>query len=163
MSEMSIWCPRCGAEYIEGWGTCSECGVELVDTPPKRERGFQEEDAIFIEPRRARSYDDPFIAIWEGPTPEGTILARQLQAVHIPVELGEAAEPGRLRLEVPQSYIDEAYEALDAADPYVLPAGEPDDNGESPWDEPIGWSPATRVVFFIVAITLVVALVLAYR
>jgi len=28
------WCPECGAEYREGFGTCSECGVALVDAPP---------------------------------------------------------------------------------------------------------------------------------
>jgi len=30
----SRWCPRCGAEYREGFSTCSDCGVALVDTPP---------------------------------------------------------------------------------------------------------------------------------
>jgi hypothetical protein len=28
------WCPTCGAEYREGFDRCSECGVELVSTPP---------------------------------------------------------------------------------------------------------------------------------
>jgi len=29
----SRWCPTCGAEYREGFSTCSDCGVALVDTP----------------------------------------------------------------------------------------------------------------------------------
>ena len=28
------WCPECGAEYREGFATCSECGVALTDAPP---------------------------------------------------------------------------------------------------------------------------------
>jgi len=28
------WCPECGAEYREGFASCSECGVALTDTPP---------------------------------------------------------------------------------------------------------------------------------
>ena len=31
MTAVGKWCPRCGAEYIEGWGDCSNCGVPLVD------------------------------------------------------------------------------------------------------------------------------------
>jgi hypothetical protein len=28
------WCPRCGAEYREGFTECADCGVALVSTPP---------------------------------------------------------------------------------------------------------------------------------
>ncbi len=33
------WCPDCGAEYREGFTSCSDCGVALVDTPPPAEEG----------------------------------------------------------------------------------------------------------------------------
>jgi len=28
------WCPKCGAQYREGFTRCSECGVELTADPP---------------------------------------------------------------------------------------------------------------------------------
>lgn len=111
---MGKWCPRCGAEYIEGWGDCSNCGVALVDDPPERplpepprviERG---QDRAFARP----SDDDPFVAIWEGPTPEASELARRVEAAHIPVDLDEATEVGHSRVVVPRSYLAEARDAL---------------------------------------------------
>lgn len=33
------WCPDCGAEYREGFTSCSECGVALVETPPTQPGG----------------------------------------------------------------------------------------------------------------------------
>lgn len=163
---MAQWCPRCGAEYVEGWGTCSNCGIELADEPPKRRRSepdWDPEDAIFIEPKRARSYDDPFVAIWEGPTPEGDTLAGRLQEAHVPVERGDALEVGHTRLQVPRSYIDEAFDILDASDPYAFDKPFASGNGEDPWQEEIGWSPAMRTLFVVVAIGLVIAMILASR
>ncbi len=28
------WCPRCGAEYVEGVRACADCGVGLTNAPP---------------------------------------------------------------------------------------------------------------------------------
>jgi hypothetical protein len=33
----SRWCPKCGAEYREGFSTCSDCNVALVDAAPAAE------------------------------------------------------------------------------------------------------------------------------
>ena len=38
------WCPNCGAEYREGFSTCSDCGVALVDTQPAPEPKQHEHD-----------------------------------------------------------------------------------------------------------------------
>ncbi|HEX9530787.1 MAG TPA: hypothetical protein VF954_06595 [Acidimicrobiales bacterium] len=35
----TVWCPRCGAEYVEGIVTCTDCGVPLVGTPPGSRTG----------------------------------------------------------------------------------------------------------------------------
>ena len=31
-----MYCPKCGAEYREGFHECSDCGVSLVHEPPQR-------------------------------------------------------------------------------------------------------------------------------
>lgn len=114
---MGMWCPRCRSEYVEGVRTCSACGVDLVDArdlpPEPDEVGIDPEDAIFVEPKAARDHEDPFVPIWEGPTTEADALLRLLEAAAIPVDLGEAAQPGRARIEVPDSYTEEAYGLLD--------------------------------------------------
>lgn len=30
-----MWCPNCGSEYRQGYTHCSDCGHELVHTPPE--------------------------------------------------------------------------------------------------------------------------------
>ncbi len=171
---MAKWCPRCQAEYVEGWGTCSSCGEELVDEPPRRRRrgrkqaaDFDPDDAIFIEPRAARDHDDPFTPVWEGPTTEASQRARRIEQAHIPVDLGEAEEPGRSRIEVPRSYIVEAIDLLEEGAgmlPLEAPEGlDMDMASDLPEAyETTGWSTGTRVAIGIVALVLAAMLVIAY-
>jgi hypothetical protein len=42
------YCPRCGAEYREGFEVCSDCGVELVDEQPVQ---VEEEHFPALDPR----------------------------------------------------------------------------------------------------------------
>lgn len=109
---MGKWCPRCGAEYVEGWGDCSNCGVALVDTPPGRATNIRPDIAL-PEPPPPDTGEDPFVPIWEGPTTEATRLLGLVEAAHIPVDLGEALEAGHSRLEVPRSYVNEARDAIE--------------------------------------------------
>lgn len=37
------FCPKCGAEFIEGVTKCSDCGVELVASPPPLDQKEQPE------------------------------------------------------------------------------------------------------------------------
>ncbi len=39
-----MFCPKCGAEYREGFVKCADCGVALVKEPPP-----QEDDVQYIE------------------------------------------------------------------------------------------------------------------
>lgn len=143
---MGKWCPRCGAEYIEGWGACSICGVDLVDERPV----LQQETAP--EPQVERG-EDPFISIWEGPTPEASELGRRIEAAHIPVDLDEATEVGHSRVMVPRSYLAEARDALSG----VIAS----------WPSPISTDPAFdfkptyRLALVIVALGLILLVLLA--
>ena len=149
---MGKWCPNCGAEYVEGWGTCSDCGVELVDVPPARPpTSAPRADTSFDAPDVARD-DDPWIPIWEGPTTSARRLAETIERAHIPVDLGEALESGHSRVEVPRSYVEDAHAAL--ADP---DADRPAIIAMSP---AFDWQRALRIALVIVVLMLVALLVL---
>ncbi|HYZ92263.1 MAG TPA: zinc ribbon domain-containing protein [Actinomycetota bacterium] len=148
---MGKWCPRCGAEYIEGWGECSNCGVPLVDEPPKQQREWSA-DAISAAEPQDPDEPDPFVPIWEGPTPEAAQLARRIEAAHIPVDLGEALEAGHSRVEVPRSYLTEARDALAGRAP-VWPSA----IGR---DSTLDWHPSVRLALVIVAVGLIVLILL---
>lgn len=155
---MAQWCPRCGAEYVEGWGNCSTCNVPLADEPPApRPQARPASRVSFLNPGGGRAdTEDEFVAIWEGPTPEGREMGAKLAAAHIPVEYGEAAEPGRTRLEVPRSYIDEAYATLDVSTSVTQSY-----HRDAPADVRRSWSPAVKVAVAFVVLALVVVLVLS--
>jgi hypothetical protein len=62
-------CPKCGAEYRQGYSSCVDCGVDLVPTPPEGSRAL----AAFLadEPPRLKSQmgdpnEDPFCSFWKG-------------------------------------------------------------------------------------------------
>ncbi|MGH2760570.1 MAG: hypothetical protein ACRDKJ_13560 [Actinomycetota bacterium] len=144
---MAQWCPRCGSEFVEGWGTCSNCGIELVDEPPSRTIDPTPEALI-----SARPDPEEFVPIWEGPTPEASRLADLIQRAHIPVDLGEALQSGHARIEVPRAYVEDARDALALSTGADLsPIGPRAD---------FDWTWVARIALIIVALLLVVLLVL---
>lgn len=146
---MAVWCPRCGAEYVEGWGTCSNCGVELVDTLPAIAGRPVNPEAMTVPDPEAPPDEDPFVPIWEGPTAEAHRLVGLIERAHIPVDLGDANEPGRARIEVPLSYVDEARDAL-AAEPTEI---------ETIARPAFDWTPAVRLALVVVVATLILMMV----
>ena len=38
-----MYCPKCGADYVEGITTCSDCGIELTVEPPATP------EAVYVE------------------------------------------------------------------------------------------------------------------
>jgi hypothetical protein len=51
------WCPRCGAEYREGFTECADCGVALVSTPPRPHADHDDDDDGLRHPAVAPSED----------------------------------------------------------------------------------------------------------
>lgn len=145
------WCPRCGAEYVAGWGTCSTCGVPLVsERPAAAGRPVPGETAAAA--LTAERGDDPFVPVWEGPTGTARRIASQMEAAHIPVDLGEATEGGHARVEVPASYVADAREVL----------ADPDAPLPQPRDGDLDGSPVFGIALVVVAVVLITVMVLAY-
>ena len=51
-----LYCPQCGAEYREGYSSCSDCHVLLVRTPPQSK----------CRPEPGDPNRDPFTHFWRG-------------------------------------------------------------------------------------------------
>ena len=56
--------------------------------------------------------EDPFIPVWEGPTTDAEMLRLQLEESHVPVEFGDALNPGEARVMVPRSYLGEVKDVI---------------------------------------------------
>lgn len=74
MESRTLWCPSCGAEYVAGSSTCSDCRVALVAERPERlaRPGDAEPEAGLVE-------------IGEWPRLSAQILRRRLETAGIPV------------------------------------------------------------------------------
>lgn len=151
-----MWCPHCGAEYVEGWGACSTCGVALVSEPPPavgeevwgRSRPHDREQ---WEPSRVRDHEDPFIPVWEGPTPQAQALMRRIQSRHIPVELDDALEVGHARVVVPRSYLEDVRDVVLGLVPELPEVSIETNDG-------LDWKPALKIAIAVTAIVLILLL-----
>lgn len=103
-----MFCPKCGAEYREGFDRCADCGIELTSEPP------------------ASSKRDPWVEIWRGSASQATVVQGALGSAGIetmsPDETlsflqGEIGEAGWvLRILVRESDASAAREILEGKD-----------------------------------------------
>jgi len=42
------YCPKCGAEYLDHISSCSDCNVDLVDTPPEADEQPQQMPVEYV-------------------------------------------------------------------------------------------------------------------
>src|SRR5215813_1122365 len=134
-----LYCPNCGAEYREGFSSCSDCHALLVREP---QHDFRQEPAT--EPGDPNS--DPFCAFWQGDDPRiHAELCGVLEEAGIPQKtvyrqdhLFNLANYPTFQVGVPASRFEDAENAVrdafpsdsngeDSADALTFPRLLPDD------------------------------------
>lgn len=144
-----LWCPNCHAEFVEGWETCSTCGVALVSEKPVETRPV-EPPVVRPEPED----EDPFVAIWTGPFIDGEGLCVLLEDSHIPVDRSDAPSPGETVVMVPRSYLSEASAVIGGrAVPWPSAVEVSRDGG-------FDWKRGVRLALVIVAVGLIILMLI---
>ena len=127
------WCPKCRSEYREGFESCSECGVELVEELPEE---LPEELTETTATKKAFDDDDiPAFLVSAADNFEADILEGKLEAYGVPVmkqhkdaggylHIYMGASPFGIDLYVPSKLLEKAKEILESV-PEVI-----EDNSE---------------------------------
>lgn len=146
---MGRWCPNCHAEYVEGWETCSTCGVALVSGKPAEARPRE-----IPLPRSETDEEDPFVAIWAGPFIDGEGLRVLLEESHIPVDRGDAPSPGETVVMVPRSYLSEASAVMEGRSVQWPSAVEISEDGG------FDWKRGVKLALVVVAVGLIILMLI---
>jgi hypothetical protein len=92
MSEPTVWCPSCGAEYVAGSRYCSDCRVELVTEPANVPRGARVTSGRGSGFESNNDFDDDeddeseeLVELGEYPRLQAQILRRRLESAGISV------------------------------------------------------------------------------
>jgi hypothetical protein len=78
----SRWCPKCGAEYRDGYSECADCGLALVDEPPAPEPKRHHHAEPVVE--GPFSPDDDTVELLRTNPLEAEVIAARLQSEGIP-------------------------------------------------------------------------------
>lgn len=58
-----MWCPKCGVEYREGFDTCTDCRIQLIESNPRQNDEFRPGKRVMeMEPSLLVSIKDEFDA-----------------------------------------------------------------------------------------------------
>lgn len=107
------WCPRCGVEYREGFSRCSDCGVDLVSTPPKKSEQPTEPGGEWVEIASYRTVEEARLA--QGLLQEQGIPAEVVDK-HVVLNPFPQIDEAQVLLLVPPEEADRADEVLARAE-----------------------------------------------
>jgi hypothetical protein len=82
----SRWCPKCGAEYREGFSECADCGVALVDEAPEPTPHHHAEPPV----HGPFSPDDDTVELLRTNRVEAEVIAARLRSEGIPAVVFDA-------------------------------------------------------------------------
>lgn len=82
MTEPTVWCPSCGAEYVAGTTRCAECRVSLVAGPASDDLELEEAP--------------PLVEMGTWPRVQAMLLRRRLEDAGVSVYLDRRSGAGTL-------------------------------------------------------------------
>lgn len=130
MSSTTVWCPSCGAEYVAGSTSCSDCRVALVGERPSRARleeapgpgdlvelGEWPRLSAQILRRRLETAGISVLIEWSGPAADavGTLVVPDAQADFADAVVNEIEIDDEVPDTSPLAYVNRIEEHLSAA------------------------------------------------
>jgi hypothetical protein len=130
MSSTTVWCPSCGAEYVAGSTSCSDCRVALVADRPTRvagdgapgagdlvELGEWPRLSAQILRRRLETAGISVLVEWSGPGADaiGTLVVPEAQADFAEAVVNEIDVDDEVPDSSPIAYVTRIEEHLAAA------------------------------------------------
>ncbi|MGH8984877.1 MAG: hypothetical protein ACRDY6_13520 [Acidimicrobiia bacterium] len=129
MGSTTVWCPSCGAEYVTGSTSCSDCRVALVtERPPRTADGAPGAGDLVdlgewprlsaqILRRRLETAGISVLVEWSGPGPEaiGTLVVPEAQAEFADAVVNEIDVDDEVPDTSPVAYVTRIEEHLAAA------------------------------------------------
>jgi hypothetical protein len=145
----TLWCPRCGTEYRQGFRLCGDCGAKLVASPEE----IVEDDPPEEGNDEINSFCDAYLATVTG-SAEAETVASALNEDGIPAV--KAARGSGVDIYVPEEWLDAARDVVGSIRGitiYDRRSDEEDAGSEEPAPPKAGgsgrlWCPKCRVEYW---------------